>query len=137
MLKDIAVLIACSLSCLVLAHEHCHYDEWEVDPDGELTYCSMEYVTSGTCCNAEEEAALEVTFNAAGLPAECAYYYKQVGSIQKYVYLFTQKRILYTVISGYASGVREDWTRGHHNSQFSRQLSDIVTRDIDLWSARI
>lgn len=82
MLKSIAVLIACSVGYLVLAHEHCHFDEREVDPDGVLTYCSMDFVTSGTCCNAEEEAALEATFNAAGsLTAECADYYKQVSSI--------------------------------------------------------
>lgn len=89
MLKNISVLIACSLGCLVLAHEHCYCDERGVDPNGELTFCSMEYVTAGTCCNAEEEAALEAAFNAAGsLTADCADYYKQVGSIQKHVYLF-------------------------------------------------
>lgn len=81
MLRNIVVLIACSVGYLVLAHEHCYYDEREVDPDGELTYCSMEYVTAGTCCTADEEAALESTFNAAGsLTAECGDYYKQVDS---------------------------------------------------------
>lgn len=82
MLESIAVLAACSLGYLVVAHPHCHYDERTVDVDGELTYCSMEYAPAGICCTAEEEAVLEVTFNAAGdLTSECADYYKQVGSI--------------------------------------------------------
>lgn len=77
MLNSIDGLVACFVVYLVLAHEHCHYDEREVDPDGGLTYCSMDYVTSGTCCNAEEEAALEATFNTARpLTVECTDYYQ-------------------------------------------------------------
>lgn len=86
MSRKIAVLIACSVVYVVMAHPHCHYDLRAVDLDGQLTYCSMEYAPVGTCCTTEEETALEATFNAAGnLTSECANYYQQVGGSQMHV----------------------------------------------------
>lgn len=80
MLRSIVVLIASSASYLVSAHPHCHYDLREVDLEGELTFCPMDYATNGICCTEAEEAELEATFNAAGpLTTECADYYHQVN----------------------------------------------------------
>lgn len=82
MSRAFVVLIACSLGYVVIAHPHCHYDLRAVDPDGQLTFCSMDYAPAGTCCTAGEEAALESTLKAAGsLTAECADYYQQVKSL--------------------------------------------------------
>ena len=79
--KYVAILIASSSAVFTAhSHQHCHYDQREVDLTSVLTYCSMDYAADGVCCTTEEEAALEATFNAAGdLTTECADYYKQVG----------------------------------------------------------
>lgn len=83
MLRGIVILIAGSVGYVVVAHPHCHYDERDVDPDGKLVYCSIDYAPAGTCCTAEEEADLKATFDAAGsLTTECADYYKQAGITQ-------------------------------------------------------
>jgi len=94
MLRSIVVLIACSTSYLVLAHTHCHYDERAVDPDGLLSFCPMDYALYGTCCDAEEEALLEATFNEAGdLTDECADYYQQVGISQFHKFILVLEEL--------------------------------------------
>ena len=79
--KYVAILIASSCAVFTaFGHPHCHYDQRQVDLTSTLTYCSMDYAADGVCCTAEEEAALEATFNAAGdLTTECADYYKQAS----------------------------------------------------------